>query len=62
MTQALGVFWAHARGSIRDLLPIVLVIAVFQFLILGQPLSGAFNLALGGVTVVIGLTLFVYGR
>jgi hypothetical protein len=61
MTQALGVFWAHARGSIRDLLPIVLVIAVFQFLILGQPLSGAFNLALGGVTVVIGLTLFVYG-
>ena len=61
MTQALAVFWTHAKGSIRDLLPIVLVIAGFQFLVLGQPLSGLLGLAMGGVTVVIGLTLFVYG-
>lgn len=61
MTQALAVFWTHAKRSIRDLLPIVLVIAVFQFLLLGQPLTGALNLAIGGITVVIGLTLFVYG-
>jgi hypothetical protein len=61
MAKALAVFWAHAKGSIRDLLPIVLVIAGFQFLVLGQPLDGLFSLAVGGVIVVIGLTLFVYG-
>ena len=61
MTQALAVFWAHARGSIRDLLPIVLVIAGFQFLVLGQPLGGLLGLAMGGIIVVVGLTLFVYG-
>jgi hypothetical protein len=61
MTQALAVFWAHAKRSIRDLLPIVLVIAGFQFLVLGQPLDGLLGLAVGGVIVVIGLTLFVYG-
>jgi len=61
MTQALADFWAHAKGSIRDLLPIVLVIAVFQFLVLGQPLTGAVSLAMGGITIVVGLTLFVYG-
>ena len=61
MTQALAVFWAHAKGSIRDLLPIVLVIAGFQFLVLGQPLGGLLGLAMGGIIVVVGLTLFVYG-
>lgn len=61
MAQALAVFWTHAKGSIRDLLPIVLVIAGFQFLVLNQPLSGLLGLAMGGVIVVIGLTLFVYG-
>ena len=61
MAQALAVFWAHAKGSIRDLLPIVLVIAGFQFLVLGQPLDGLLGLAMGGVIVVVGLTLFVYG-
>ncbi len=53
--------WSHARGSIRDLGPIVLVIAAFQFLVLRAPLSGALELALGAVIVVLGLTLFVYG-
>jgi hypothetical protein len=61
MTHALAVFWTHAKGSIRDLLPIVLVIAGFQFLVLGQPLGGLLSLAMGGIIVVIGLTLFVYG-
>jgi hypothetical protein len=61
MTQSLSVFWSHARGSIRDLSPIVLVIAAFQYLVLGQPLDGALALIGGALTVVIGLTLFVYG-
>ena len=61
MAQALADFWRHAKGSIRDLLPIVLVIAGFQSLVLSQPVSGLLSLIMGGVIVVIGLTLFVYG-
>jgi len=61
MTHALAVFFAHARGSIRDLLPIVLVIALFQFLLPGQSSAGTLNLATGAITVVVGLTLFIYG-
>lgn len=61
MKPTLSIFWAHAKGSIRDLSPILLVIAFFQFLVLRQPPDGALNLALGAVVVVVGLTLFVYG-
>jgi hypothetical protein len=61
MRQTLSIFWTHAKGSIRDLSPIVLVIAFFQFVVLRQPPDGAIDLALGAVIVVVGLTLFVYG-
>jgi Protein of unknown function (DUF1538) len=61
MTQALAVFRQHVRRSIRDLLPIVLVIAAFQVLVFGQSLGGLLGLAAGAVAVVLGLTLFVYG-
>lgn len=54
-------FWHHARGSIRDLAPIILVIGTFQFLVFGQPMSGAISLVVGGVIVVLGLTFFIYG-
>jgi hypothetical protein len=46
---------------VRDLAPIVIVIAVFQFLVLRQPLTGVLELGIGVLFVVIGLTLFVYG-
>jgi len=59
--DALYNVWRHARGSIRDLTPIVFVIGVFQFLVLQQPLSGALELVIGAVLVVLGLTLFIYG-
>ncbi len=61
MNPGLAAFWAHAKGSIRDLAPIVLVIGVFQFLVLRQPLAGTLELVAGAVFVVIGLTLFIYG-
>ena len=61
MTQAVAVFRQHVRRSIRDLLPIVLVIAAFQVLVFGESLSGLLGLAAGAVAVVFGLTLFVYG-
>ncbi|MDH3553504.1 MAG: DUF1538 domain-containing protein, partial [Gammaproteobacteria bacterium] len=61
MKPTLSIFWTHTKRSIRDLSPIVLVIAFFQFLVLQQPPDGAFGLVLGVIMVVIGLTFFVYG-
>ena len=54
-------FWAHARGSVRDLTPIVLVIGAFQFFVFGQPPTGGLTLVIGVLSVVVGLTLFIYG-
>lgn len=48
-------------SSIRDLLPIILVVAFFQIVVIGQPLPDAASLLLGIVFVVFGLALFVYG-
>jgi len=47
--------------SARDLLPIVLVIGFFQFLVLRQPIPNLTDILLGTLFVVIGLTLFVRG-
>jgi uncharacterized membrane protein (DUF2068 family) len=47
--------------SLRDLLPIVAVILFFQLFVLGQPIPNLLDLAVGGVMVVAGLTLFVQG-
>ena len=47
--------------STRELLPIVLVIGVFQFLVLRQPIPNLADMLLGTLFVVIGLTLFVRG-
>ena len=48
-------------GSLRDLAPIVIVIAVFQLLVLGQPLPDLGNTIGGLVCIVIGLTMFIAG-
>ncbi len=47
--------------SARDLLPIVLVIGFFQYLVLRQPIPNMGDMLLGTLFVVIGLTLFVRG-
>lgn len=49
------------QGSIRDLLPIVLVIAFFQIAILQQPFPELGKILVGLLCVVLGLTLFVQG-
>lgn len=48
-------------GSVRDLTPIVLVIAVFQLFVLNRPLSELLALTEGTLLIVAGLTMFVYG-
>jgi len=47
--------------SFRDLMPIVLVVAVFQLLVIRQPLPNLLDLLLGVLFIVIGLSLFVKG-
>ena len=49
------------RSSARDLVPIILVIAVFQILVLRQPIPDLLDLLVGCACVVLGLALFVQG-
>jgi len=48
-------------GSLRDLLPIILVIVFFQFFVLQQPLPNVGQILLGVLFVVLGLTFFIHG-
>ena len=48
-------------GSLRDLLPILLVVLFFQFIVLEQSLPGIGRLITGIVFVILGLTFFIHG-
>ncbi|MBL4243770.1 DUF1538 domain-containing protein [Vibrio fluvialis] len=48
-------------GSLRDLMPIVLVIAFFQLFVLHEPLPHLLSVLSGLVLVVLGLTFFIFG-
>ena len=47
--------------SVRDLLPIVVVVVGFQTLVLRQPFPNVAEVLVGAVFVVVGLMLFVQG-
>ena len=49
------------KGAFTDLLPIILVIAFFQIIVLRQPLPQMGEVLFGALLVVAGLTLFVQG-
>ncbi len=49
------------KGAFFDLLPIVVVIGFFQFVVLQQPIPNVFEILTGSLFVLIGLTLFVHG-
>jgi len=61
MTQQILVFLKALVGSFKDLLPIVLVIAFFQFAVLQQPMPNLYDIFIGLILVVLGLTFFIYG-
>jgi len=48
-------------GSFRDLVPIVVVVAFFQIVVLQQPFPNLDRVVIGLVFVVVGLSLFVQG-
>lgn len=47
--------------SVMDLAPIILVVAVFQLLVIRQPLPEVGNVIFGSLLVIVGLMLFVQG-
>lgn len=48
-------------GSLKDLTPILVVISVFQFFVLRQPMADLATLLEGALFVILGLALFIYG-
>jgi hypothetical protein len=50
-----------ALDAFRDLLPIVVVIAVFQLFVIRQPVDGLMSLFTGALLVVAGLAFFIFG-
>ncbi len=61
MKNSLVALSKDALFSLRDLAPIVVVIAVFQLFVIRQPVSGFLSLAFGGLLVVAGLAFFIFG-
>jgi hypothetical protein len=59
--ESLKAIWTALFDSLRDLLPIIIVIGFFQFAVLQQPIPNLGEIVIGIVFVVIGLTLFVQG-
>jgi len=48
-------------SSFKDLLPIIVVIAFFQLLVLQQPIPNFTDIIIGTLFVILGLTFFIYG-
>ncbi len=61
MNKALSNFLGVLFGSLRDLLPIVLVILFFELVVLQQSAPNLAGLLFGTLLVVLGLTFFIFG-
>jgi len=57
----IGGIFRKLKEAGRDLLPVILVITVFQLAVLRQPFPELFEVLIGVVLVIIGLMLFVQG-
>jgi len=61
MSKTLSIFLKSLGSSARDLLPIIIVIAFFQLVVLRQPLPNLVQLIGGVLMVMLGLTFFIRG-
>jgi hypothetical protein len=61
LREGLAGFGRAMLASLRDLLPIIVVITLFQLLVFRQPLEGFGSLLAGLTLVALGLTLFMFG-
>ena len=61
MNDSLIVLARDALASLRNILPIVVVIGVFQVFVFRESVSGLMPMVIGGFVVVTGLTFFMFG-
>ena len=61
MVEGLVTFGRLIVGTLRDLAPIILVIAFFQVIVLRQPFPDLEGVVIGLVLVMVGLALFIQG-
>ena len=61
LSRYFKVFAIHLAGSLRDLVPIICVIAGFQLVVLRQPFPELVDMIIGLVLVILGLAFFVMG-
>ena len=61
MNSSLKALARYLLGSLRDLLPVILVVVFFQLAVLQQPLPNLGQLLFGTLLVVLGLTFFING-
>lgn len=61
MYNAFSALLRAMLGSFRDLMPIIVVIAFFQLVVLQEPLPNLMSIAMGLLLVVMGLTFFIFG-
>ena len=59
--QQLSAFFATLLSSLRDLLPIILVVAFFQIVVIRQPVPDLVEILSGTLLVILGLTFFIRG-
>jgi hypothetical protein len=61
LKQAIRGILVPIQDSVRDLLPIIVVIAFFQYVVLRQPIPNLGEILTGTLLVIVGLTLFIRG-
>ncbi len=61
MNKTIVTLFKSMLESLRDLLPILLVILFFQIFVIKQPLPNIGDMLVGVVFVVLGLTFFIHG-
>ena len=61
MKDSLIALSKDALFALRDLMPIIVVIAIFQVFVIRQPVEGVVSLIYGGLLVVAGLAFFIFG-
>jgi len=61
LKESLNALLRDAADSLRDLLPIIVVIGVFQIFVIRQPVEGLWTLVTGALLVIAGLAFFIFG-
>lgn len=57
----MNVFARQLMGAFKDLAPILVVVAFFQFVVLRQPIEEPLSILAGLIAVIVGLALFIQG-